>query len=291
MNPHLFALLRDGVVAASQHPRLARALNSCAGRGETVRLLPGVHALPDQDSLDVRLQAVRAYGAGDLVVIRRSAAALTWWPELGHPDLLQVAGRHSIDASRGYAFEQRFVRPELTIRRFGVLVANAELVVLDLIDDLGAVAIDEALRRRAITIPRLQRALRLTPNRRGNRHRRELIEDSRDEPWSPLEREAHALLRGAGLTNWKANWRVEFEGNAFYLDVAFREAKLALEFDGAEHHATAGAFQEDRRRDRILARAGWRVVRFTAQSLGELVDTTRSLLADRRPTRPVEWWA
>lgn len=290
MNPHLFALLRDGVVSASEHPRLARALNSCAGRGETVRLLPGVHALPHQDSLDVRLQAMRAYGAEDLVVIRRSAAALTWWPELGHPDLIQVAGRHRVDASRGYAFEQRHIPAELTTRRFGVLVSSPELTVLDLIDVLGASAIDEALRRRAITLPRLRRALRLTPNRRGNRHRRELIEDSRDEPWSPLEREAHALLRAAGLTGWKANWRVEFEGNAFYLDAAFREAKLGLEFDGAEHHATPQAFQEDRRRDRILARAGWQVVRFTAQSLGELVDTTRSLLAARRPSRPSQWW-
>lgn len=282
MNPRLHALLRDGVVAARHHLELARALNACACRGEVVRLLPGVYALPANLTLETQLAAIRDYGTHQLVITRRSAAALTWWPELGLPRKLEVAGPNEITLETSFTFEQRHIRAELLVRRSGVAFTTPELTVLDLVPELGARVIDEALRRRAITLPRLRRALQLTPNRRGNRLRRELIADSRDEPWSELEREAHRLLRAAGVTGWKSNHAVDIEGQRFYLDIAIPELRLAIELDGEQHHGTQDAFHRDRGRDRALARAGWLVLRFTAQSLDELVETTLEVAATRR---------
>lgn len=281
MNPELTSLLADGVVAAREHPHLSRCLNSCAFRGELIRLLPGVYAKPDHHDLDARLQAVCAYGE-PLVITRRAAAWLTWWPELDLGDIIDVASPTEIKTGVGYRFEQRLVRPDLTTRCFGLRVTVPELTVLDLIDDLGAVAIDEALRRRAVTLPRLLRALRLTPGRRGNQLRRELLEDSRDEPWSPLERRAHRLLRAGGIEGWFTNYRIDIGTDTFLLDVALPQVRLGLEFDGARFHDTDDAFHLDRRKDRALSRAGWQIVRFTSQGLDDLVDTVRSLCHQRR---------
>lgn len=281
MNPELAALLTDGVASAREHPHLARALNSCAFRGELIRLLPGIYAAPDHDDRATRLQAVCAYRQS-LVITRRDAAALTWWPEIECGEDIDVASPAEIKTGKGFRFEQRLIRPDLTTRRFGLNVTSPELTVLDLIVDLGASAIDESLRRRAVTLPRLRRALLLTPGRRGNRLRRELLEDSRDAPWSTLEREAHRMLRAAGLTGWSTNYRVDLGTDTFFLDIAIPAVRLGIELDGASYHDTDDAFHLDRRRDRALSRAGWQIIRFTAKSLDELVETIESLIHQRR---------
>jgi very-short-patch-repair endonuclease len=43
----------------------------------------------------------------------------------------------------------------------------------------------------------------------------------------------------------------------------WRHARLVVEVDGHATHGTRFAFEDDRRRDLALVRAGWRVVRFT----------------------------
>jgi very-short-patch-repair endonuclease len=49
----------------------------------------------------------------------------------------------------------------------------------------------------------------------------------------------------------------------YEVDVYWPEAKLALEFDGAETHQTRFAFHADRRRDRALATEGVQTLRVT----------------------------
>jgi hypothetical protein len=62
---------------------------------------------------------------------------------------------------------------------------------LDLCDVMGGDAIDQALRTRASTLAQLHRALELTGGRKGNRTKRQLLLDSRAEPWSKAERLLH----------------------------------------------------------------------------------------------------
>jgi very-short-patch-repair endonuclease len=119
------------------------------------------------------------------------------------------------------------------------------------------------LRTRTTTLSRLQRALELTPSRPGNRERRALLSDSRDEPWSQAERRFHRLLRVAGITGWRANRPVEYQGETFYIDVRFRRLMLAIEIDGWEFHNSQEVFESDRRRQDLLVINGWRVLRFT----------------------------
>ena len=47
------------------------------------------------------------------------------------------------------------------------------------------------------------------------------------------------------------------------VDALWRDAKLVVELDGHETHANPVANEEDRRRELILRRAGYRVIRYT----------------------------
>jgi very-short-patch-repair endonuclease len=137
------------------------------------------------------------------------------------------------------------------------------LTALDLAAVTGGAAIDEVLRTRASTLPRMRRALDLSRGLWGTRERRRFLLDSRDEPWSAAERLFHRLLRQAGITGWSANAAVTIDGVAYYLDVAFRRIRLAVEIDGRLHHSSDTAFETDRRRQNRLILDGWRVLRFT----------------------------
>ena len=60
------------------------------------------------------------------------------------------------------------------------------------------------------------------------------------------------------------------------------QAKLALEFDGAETHQTRFAFHEDRRRDRRLAAEGIQTLRVTWPDLdAALAEQVREVLRQR----------
>ena len=57
---------------------------------------------------------------------------------------------------------------------------------------------------------------------------------------------------------WVAGLRVDF---------LFAASRLVVETDGYRYHRTRRAFERDRERDAILARAGYRTLRFTHRQL------------------------
>jgi very-short-patch-repair endonuclease len=52
-------------------------------------------------------------------------------------------------------------------------------------------------------------------------------------------------------------------GEELQVDFAWHRERVIAETDGFDTHRTRQAFRRDRRRDRLLSLAGWRVVRFT----------------------------
>jgi very-short-patch-repair endonuclease len=103
----------------------------------------------------------------------------------------------------------------------------------------------------------------------GNPTRRQLLLDSRSEPWSEAERSLHRLLRAAGITGWQANRAVLLGDLTFYVDVIFRKRKLAIEIDGRSYHNGAEVFETDRWRQNLLVLDGWCVLRFTWTRINE----------------------
>lgn len=278
----LFEFLPDGVMSARLAPQRARSLNSRAFRNQLERVLPGVYALPDAaTTAEGRLRAIRAYG-DDIVVTRHAAAALTWWDDLALPETWELACPRAISPGYGLTVEQRLIPPTLTTRVAGAPVTTPELTVLDLIPELDDVVVYEALRRRSVSIRALERALRLTPKRRGNKRRREILEACAKQPWSFLEKEGHELLRAHNITGWVANYRVSVQGVTYYVDAAFAAERVAVEFDGFRFHSSVASFHADRDRDADLASAGWLPLHFTDKTIHRLGEILPGILAERR---------
>ena len=63
---------------------------------------------------------------------------------------------------------------------------------------------------------------------------------------------------------WLAdNLAVRLDGRVFYIDIAFRRQKLAIEIDERVHETDPNLFESDRWRQNALVADGWRVLRFT----------------------------
>lgn len=270
------ALATAGVVARRDRPDLAARLSRLCRAGSLTAVLPGVYAAT-QTAADWRIRVAAACHFDRTAVITGdAAAALTYWPELT-PSLVQVAGRRSVVRRPGFVFEQRSVPGAMVIGRRGLRLAAPELTALDQVADRGGDGIDRALRSRMTTLAKLHEALALTPSRRGNRDRRVMLLDSRDEPWSAAERLAHRVFREAGITGWATNVPILCGGNLYYLDIDFRRSAIAVEIDGRMYHGPA-QFENDRRRGNDLMLAGKRMLHYTWRMLADeprmVVETT-----------------
>lgn len=76
------------------------------------------------------------------------------------------------------------------------------------------------------------------------------------------------LIVGAGLPVPTIQFPVTVRtGRQRFIDLAYPEQKLALEYDGVEPHTTPEAFVRDRIRQNELVELGWRVLRYTWSDL------------------------
>lgn len=164
----------------------------------------------------------------------------------------------------------------------GIRVTCPDLTALDLAAATNGESVDRALRTRAGSLSGMDLVLRCTTARRGDRVRRRLLLDSRDEPWSTAERLAHRIFRAAGITGWRSNHRVRVRSRTYFLDLAFPGVRLAIEIDGREWHSDAAAFENDRARHNELTAAGWTVLHITWAMLDgdpdEVIRIVRSAL-------------
>lgn len=96
---------------------------------------------------------------------------------------------------------------------------------------------------------------------------------------SELEERFLALLEDGAVPCPRFNAALHLGGRFFELDCLWEESRLIAELDGRGVHATAAAFQADRRRDRVLLAAGYRTIRITWEQLRTEPDR---ILADLR---------
>ena len=255
-------LATEGVIVRRDHPKLVGTIERLVRNGNLRSVLPGVYAEPGAcDSIQTQIRALMRWDP-DAVLIGSAAAWVSFWPEL-RVEAVECALRHSRATQTGYCFTRRHIPAELVVNRSGLRYTTPALTALDLCATVGGDAIDQALRTRATTLAQLHQAMELTAARVGNRTRRELLLESRAEPWSKAERLFHRLLRDAGITGWQANRPVVLDDSTFYVDILFRRLKLVIEIDGRLYHTGAEVFESDRWRQNLLVLNGWFVLRFT----------------------------
>ena len=267
-----------GVISRSAHPELATAIAWRLRNGGLASILPGVYSSPaGADLFDVRVRATTTWER-DAIFTGRVAARLTFWPELPVSEITLTAPAKR-KAPPGFRVDRRKIPPELVVEAGGIRCTAPALTALDLCDVVGGDGIDTVLRTRAATLADLYQAFKLTPGRSGNGKRRRLLLESRHEPWSRAEREAHALLVDQGITGWVANYPVQRLSVRYYIDIAFPEAMLAIEIDGREFHGAA-AFERDRWRQNDLVASGWRVLRLTWDMITNYPHRVLALIAE-----------
>ena len=112
--------------------------------------------------------------------------------------------------------------------------------------------------------------LRQARGRAGVRRLRDVLgadEVGPGAPRSQLERRFLSLCRRAGLPRPAVNEWLTVAGEEMQVDFVWHGPRLIVETDGFNVHRTRAAFTRDRRRDRCLSLAGWRVIRFTWQEV------------------------
>jgi Protein of unknown function (DUF559) len=80
---------------------------------------------------------------------------------------------------------------------------------------------------------------------------------------SPMESRMRMALHLGSLPAPAVQYPVIARGVRYYLDLAYPEAKLAIEYDGAEHRTQRRA-RRDLLREAALTALGWKILRFDA---------------------------
>ena len=251
-----------GLLLRRDHPQLGGSFDWLIREGRLATVLPGVYATSEiAGTWQTRARAL-ALRHPDAVLLGAAAARISFWPAapLDHVD---AAVRSSLKPQPGFTFNRRRIPAELIAERDGLRYSVPALTAIDLATFVCSDAIDIALRVRAASLAGMYQALHMTPHRAGNMERLELLLDSRNEPWSAAERLSHRLLRAAGITGWETNLPVEIDDQLYFIDIAFKQQKLAVEIDGRRHESDRDLFESDRWRQNALVADGWRVLRFT----------------------------
>jgi hypothetical protein len=280
---------QHGIVARSQL-RVALAeitIDRWVRSGRLHRIHPGVYAV-GHDAITVRgrwMAAVLASGPG-AVLSHRSATALwgIWGSGAGEVHVTvprNTGSRWSIRRHRG-----DLPRDEVTVRD-GIPVTSAARAVLDLAADKGQAAAESALREieyfgiyGPVSIPTL---LDRHPHHSGTPLVRTCLERLHHDPGgrirSPLEELFLPFLDAHHIPRPRLNAWLSIGDDRFQVDCYWPKARLIGELDGFQSHGTRRAMQDDRKRDRRLLAASYRVVRITE---GQLLAEPAAVAADLR---------
>lgn len=286
-----------GLLVRRDHPQLDSVIARLARRGELVRILPGIYCQKgwEQDPT-TRIRAAMSWCPTG-VLTGAAAARVSFWPNVTMREVtvaLRAPRPQQTASAARIRLQRRTIPADLVVEEGDFRFTSAALTALDLCAELGGNGIDTALRTGVATLEDMAKALKLTHDRPGNALRRRFLHESRDTPWSWLERQTHHLLHEAGITGWSTNYAVTTPTGQYFLDVAFPEAMLAVELDGWAYHCSQEMFESDRSRQNWLVSQGWRVLRFTRtmvelqpEKVVQIIRDTLALLPQSGPARRV----
>jgi Protein of unknown function (DUF559)/Transcriptional regulator, AbiEi antitoxin len=258
-----------GVVALAQ--LRARGYNDTAvarlvARGYLVRVHPAVYAVGHQPlRIEGRLLAALLL-AGTGAALSHTTAAWWWGLIETRPSVIHVATPHRPAPARGLRVHRPREVERVIERRLAVTPVARTLLDLAAIVDFATLrgALAEADHRKLLdpgTV--LAGARRGRPGARAlrlalARHLPELANTGNE-----FEAKFLLLVEKAGLPVPEMNGRVE----GLMVDALWRSERVVVELDGHATHANPVANEEDRRREMMLRRAGFRVCRYTWQQV------------------------
>ncbi|WP_083713772.1 endonuclease domain-containing protein [Brachybacterium sp. P6-10-X1] len=253
----------------------ARRLSSSEFR----RVLPGCYTLEEHpaDLREVARVAQRHVVPGGLISHVTAAELLrlplpegvTW--KSGEPIHCTIEPERKRNSARELTIHVRSGRHALAHE--GVQIEDPLGVLLDLasvLDHDDLVACIDSLGSRRREVQRMSvGAIRVAcENARapGVRALRAAIRDAGDWVDSPRETATRLLLLRHGYPEPEANWPVTdpVTGMEYWVDLAYVQRRIAIEYDGKDHF-TPEQQRKDHRKDELLHRLGWTVLRITVE--------------------------
>ena len=247
-----------------------RRLQALVDSGHLRRYPHGVVALPD---VDKRVLIARVHRG---LITCEHAAAHYRLPLPSSPKTLHVLIPRGHKAAPLWGEHQHETRDLPSVPLSSFPVAPLARSLADLLccaqEWTALVAADAALHQGRVTYEQVGTYLRGSRRVLGRRR----LQRTSSRARSPLETLARIQLRGAGLDVVDG---VEI-GGVGEVDLLIA-GWLVVELDGYEYHSDMWSFDQDRSRDRELARLGYTSIRFTANNVrsGRIVDEVRRVLA------------
>lgn len=252
----------------------------------------GVYRVTGAPATEDQVVLAACLAAGPAAVASHLTAARLWrlrLPEPEHIELTTPPGRRvRAEGVRQHRFGQ--LAADEVHRLRGIPVTTPARTLVDCsnrvgVGELGRV-VDDALRRRLVRLPDLARChARVPGGRRPTAAMARVLAEragGHEPGGSDRELQVARTLVAAGLRPPVPQHRVVVARRTFFLDLAYPDARVGIEFDGWDAHGTFEAFHGDRERARLLVAAGWRLVHVTARTApADLVRDVRSVLLRR----------
>lgn len=152
------------------------------------------------------------------------------------------------------------VHPLLALQDIAVLLRPDDLVVA-----LDALAADRFGAHRRVRVAEMEEILDGMRGR-GAPALRKALPHVRERSWSPMETRMRLQLIRHGYPEPELNLPVleTATGIEYFVDLAYPEQKVAIEYDGDGHRTDRRAWQKDLNKNDVLHDAGWKVLRVTA---------------------------
>lgn len=257
---------QGGVVSRAQLVAIGMSNAGVARRvraGRLIRLQRGVYAV---GHLALRTEGrllAAALACGDGAVVSHRSAAHLWG--------LRPSSRSKVDVTTPYSGRRqlRGIHLHRTVRLDPTEVTAVDGVPVTAVGrtlaDLAAVVrrreLERAIERAdALELLDVGALMRSARRRRGAPAIAAILDAWAPAPTrSELEARLLDLVTNAGLPAPRVNARV----HGLEVDLLWRAERVVVEADGHAYHASRAAIERDRRRDAVLARRGYRVLRFT----------------------------
>lgn len=121
--------------------------------------------------------------------------------------------------------------------------------------------LDAALRTRRCTPEELLAAVEAQPHKPGILTARELVPLARCGADSPMESESRLMMLDGGLPEPLLQYEiVDRAGICWHVDFAWPDMRVAVEYDGFDHHSSPEDLRRDRQKRAALQELGWVVI-------------------------------
>jgi very-short-patch-repair endonuclease len=220
----------------------------------------------------------------DEMAFGSSTAAMLWQlPDLTPPDRLHVvvADERNVRSTELIRVQRQSKLLRGASTRMSFPVVCREAAIVGMAPDLTFVQLVDLLQTQ-LSDGRTTTSRLLEWTGRGvasSRKLREAVAVAGDGHGSVWERRLAKRLRAAGLRP-KAQHRVVSRDAVAYLDLAFPDARVAVEIDGYVAHSRPQEFRYDRtRQNRLVAELGWTLLRYTPYEIATRPDRVVAQIA------------